>query len=307
MKKIECRGKIMNKLKKDNKAIVQKVTTEWVEKRLKDTELTIIDGQPNVHDYLSEHLPTAVYLNENVFRIPKQGMPAVYISPKMAELFFQRIGLKKDKPVLVYSGKGSFKGWGDGLQQPMLAYTLARFGHDKIVVMDGGIDKWKEETKPLTQVFPKIETSDFDVDLQKDFTVSMDEVKELKDDNDVILVDARPADFYKGTTGPWIRNGHIPGAINLPWKLFFNDANPYLLKSEDQIHSILKEYDISKNNKIICSCGTGREATAEFILLKWYLGFPDVKIYEGSFTEWSSYPSNPIASENPVSMQERIM
>ena len=65
------------------------------------------------------------------------------------------------------------------------------------------------------------------------------------------------------------------------------------LRSIDEIRGVLDEKGISEDDSIICSCGTGREATNEFLLFKWYLGFPDVRIYEGSFTEWSSYPNNP--------------
>jgi thiosulfate/3-mercaptopyruvate sulfurtransferase len=62
----------------------------------------------------------------------------------------------------------------------------------------------------------------------------------------------------------------------------------------------LDKHDIVPEKTVICSCGTGREATNEFILFKWYLGFPKVKIYEGSFTEWSSYPQNPtVIGPNP--------
>lgn len=293
--------------KNENNPKIQIVTTKWVEDHLKDEDIAIIDCQPNIHDYLSEHLPTAVYLNDNTLRINRHGLPSAYASDDMIQSIFQRIGLTTGTNAIVYSGKGTFKGWGDGLQQYMIAYTLARFGHLKISIMDGGIDKWKKENKPVSQVFPRFGDSTYHISPHNEYIVNIEDVKKLKDQDDVLLLDARPAHFFDGTSGPWIRNGHIPGAINVPWKVFVNESNPYLLKPKDQIKSILSEFEITKDKMIICSCGTGREATIEYILLKWYLDFPHVKIYEGSFTEWSAYPTNPIASNKKVTSNQRLM
>lgn len=86
---------------------------------------------------------------------------------------------------------------------------------------------------------------------------------------------------------------HIPGAVNLPWASLMDEGNKRLLKPDDEIQAILESKGVRPDKTIICSCGTGREATNEFLLFKWYLGYPKVKIYEGSFTEWSLYPDNP--------------
>jgi thiosulfate/3-mercaptopyruvate sulfurtransferase len=71
-----------------------------------------------------------------------------------------------------------------------------------------------------------------------------------------------------------------------------DDENPRLLKPMDEIGVILAENGVGRDKEIICTCGTGREATNEFLLLRFYLDYPRVRIYEGSFTEWSSHPEN---------------
>jgi thiosulfate/3-mercaptopyruvate sulfurtransferase len=174
----------------------------------------------------------------------------------------------------------------------MVTYSLIRFGHKNVYVLDGGIDKWKAEKRPLSQEFPEIKESDFKVEVQRDFFVDMQVFKELREEEDVVVIDARPADVYEGQ-GPWCKPGHIPGAINLPWKSLMDPNNPTLLKPKEEVLDILEKKNVTPNKRIICSCGTGREATNQFLLLKEYLGYPNVKIYEGSFTEWSSYPDNP--------------
>jgi thiosulfate/3-mercaptopyruvate sulfurtransferase len=263
-----------------------------LENHLLDENLMILDVQPNVHDYIQEHVPGAVYMNEGLLRVPRQGLPAQYAPQEAIEANFRRVGLRADVPVVVYTGTGPFKGWGDGLEQTMMSYTLARFGHQKVYVLDGGIDKWKGEGKPLSQVFPQVETSNFDVHVHPEFFVEYDEFVDKKDWDDVLLLDARPPAVYEGQ-GPWVKPGHIPGALNVPWKSFMDADNTRLLKADEEIQAILEQHHIVPEKTIICSCGTGREATNEFVLLKWYLGFPKVEIYEGSFTEWTAHPENP--------------
>jgi thiosulfate/3-mercaptopyruvate sulfurtransferase len=263
-----------------------------MEENLGRDDLMILDVQPNVHDYIMEHIPGAVYMNEGLLRVPLHGLPAQYVPPEAIEPLFRRVGLMPDVPVVVYTGKGAFKGWGDGLEQTMMAYTLARFGHNHVYVLDGGLDKWLAEKRPFSQVFPDVQESKFVVDVNPEYFLTYDAFKDIKDRDDVILLDARPADVYAGQ-GPWIKPGHIPGAINVPWKSFMDPDNPRLLKPDDEIQALLDEHEIVPEKTVICSCGTGREATNEFILFRWSLGFPKVNIYEGSFTEWTAYPENP--------------
>ncbi|MGD2072898.1 MAG: sulfurtransferase [Candidatus Thorarchaeota archaeon] len=281
------------------KGKVKWVSTEWLGDNLMESPMKILDIQPNVHDYISEHIPGAIYFNEGLLRIPLKGQPAVYGPPEVMQAHFRRVGLHPDDPVVVYTGVGIFKGWGDGLEQTMGSYTLARFGHNTVYVLDGGLNKWKEEGRPLTKAFPEIKESEFTVKVRKDYFLEYEKFKEIKDKSDVILLDARPPQVYQGQ-GPWIKPGHIPGAVNLPWSSLMDDKNKALLKSHHEIESILKEHTITPDKTIICSCGTGREATNEFILFKWYLQYQRVFIYEGSFTEWSSYPENEVVTgKNP--------
>ena len=274
------------------KGPVKWVSTAWLEAHLEHANLMILDTQPNVHDYIQEHIPGAVYMNEGLLRVPLKGLPALYIPPEAMQPILRRVGLEANVPVVVYTGAGAMTGGGNGLEQTMVAYTLARFGHDNVYVLDGGIEKWKSESRPLSQVFPKVQDSDIVVQVRSEYFVEYEKFKAMKDRADVILLDARPADVYEGK-GPWIKAGHIPGAVNVPWVSFMAPGNTRLLRSDDEIQAVLDEHAITPDKTIICSCGTGREATNEFILFKWYLGYPNVKIYEGSFTEWSSYPDNP--------------
>jgi thiosulfate/3-mercaptopyruvate sulfurtransferase len=281
------------------KGIVKWISTDWLMDHLEDKNLMILDTQPDIHDYIQEHIPGAVYMSEKMLRAPLKRMPGAYISPEIAQPIYRRLGLKPDVPVVVYTGVGPFKGWGDGLEQTMVAYSLIRFGHNNVYVLDGGIDKWKAEEGTLTKVYTNVEESNFKVKVRREFFVEYEEFKKIKDREDVLLLDARPSNVYEGQ-GPWIKPGHIPGAVNLPWASLMDDKNKRLLKPDDAIQSILDAHGAAPEKNIICSCGTGREATNEFLLFKYYLDYPNVKIYEGSFTEWVAYPENPtVVGKNP--------
>lgn len=285
-------------------AKVKWVSTNWLNQNLNRKDLIILDTQPNIHDYINNHIPNSVYFNQNLLRIPYKGLPGVYIPEQAIEQLFRRVGINENNPVVVYTGKGNFKTPGDGLEQLMVAYTLARFGHNNVHILNGGLDKWKKENRPLTKKFPNVDKSNFIVNIQSDLYVNINEVKKLKDSDDVILLDARPENIYEGQ-GPWILPGHIPGAVNLPWKYFMDEKNPTLLKPDEEIRQLLNKRSIIKDKLIICSCGTGREATIEFLLFKWYLGYPKVKIFEGSFTEWTSYPENPTVTGKKPTLEPK--
>ena len=194
---------------------VRLVSTDWLAERLRDKKFMILDCQPNVHDYIQEHIPGAVYLNENHFRCHVQNQPARFVGPEAAEPVLRSAGLKADVPVVVYTGVGAAKGWGDGLEQTMVAYSLARYGHDNVFVLDGGLDKWKAEGKPLANEYGTVEPSRFRATVREEYFIEYEEFKKIKDRADVILLDARPPEKYEGQSF-WMKPGHIPGAINLP-------------------------------------------------------------------------------------------
>jgi len=275
------------------------VSSAWVMARLEEGSIQIVDCQPNVHDYIQEHLPRAVYVNEGLFRSHEGGHPARWVAPEAIRPVLNAAGLEPETPVVVYTGVGVSRGWGEGLGQTMVAYSLARYGHRCVHVLDGGIDRWKAEGRPLSQAFPVPAATSFPVSVRRDYGIGHEELVRIKDLPGVVLLDARPPALYEGK-GPWVRPGHIPGAVNLPWARLMDPDNRSLLKPLAEIEFLLQEKGVSRDKTIVCSCGTGREATNEFLLLRFYLGFPDVRIHEGAFTEWVSDPANPtVTGKNP--------
>jgi thiosulfate/3-mercaptopyruvate sulfurtransferase len=117
----------------------------------------------------------------------------------------------------------------------------------------------------------------------------------IKDEPGVVLLDSRPPSAYTGK-GPWMRPGHIPGAVNIPAQYLMDEHNTALLKSPVLVRQVFSSRGITPDQMVICSCGTGRVATMVFLVLKYLLGYPNVFMFEGGFTEWVSYPGNPVVT-----------
>ncbi|HTY14346.1 MAG TPA: sulfurtransferase [Methanoregulaceae archaeon] len=284
--------------------IVKWVSTGWLEDHLGDKGLTIIDCQPNIHEYIQDHIPGARYVHEGIFRLHGEHLPSEWVVPEIGQAIIRTLGLEAGSPVVVYSSGGPLTGCGafigDGLEQTMVTYSLIRYGLRNVCLLDGGFEKWRDEGRPLTRVFPQpVKPSVFMAELKMEFFAGYKQVLAIKDRSDAVLLDARPPAFYEGQ-GPWIKAGHIPGAVSLPWKTLMDDKNKKLLRAEAEIKKMVVEKGVTPDKTVICSCGTGREATNEFILFKYFLGYPKVLLYEGGFTEWTSYPENPVVTgKNP--------
>lgn len=275
------------------------VSPEWLSDHLRDPGIIILDVRQNSHAYFIGHVPGAVWLHEAHLRSHIGTDPVRWIAPDAAEYLFSTLGIEPDLPVVVYCGTGRpdapCPGCGDGLEQYLAAYTLARFGCRKVFILNGGLDRWVTEGRPLEREYGYARLSAFRAAVRTGFLVGSDECARMKEMPGVVLLDTRPPDWYEGQ-GPWMRPGHIPGAVNLPFQHLLSPDNPAELLPEADLRKVLGFHDITPEKTVICSCGTGRTATVVFLVLKWYLGYPDVVMYEGGFTRWSSIAGNPVVT-----------
>jgi thiosulfate/3-mercaptopyruvate sulfurtransferase len=293
------------------------VSTQWLEDHLEE-DIIILDTQPNVHDYFLAHIPRARYLNESVFWAPLNGIPGKYIHPETIAKNFGKVGLTKDKQVVVYTAEGGFKGWGDGLEQTAMAYSLLRLGQPNVRILNGGMDKWMNEGRETTQNFPDYEETNYQPMLQTDLFLDLEEFREVKGAEDTVIIDTRLPPFFTGEVGfeyvetadeeyrplkyvidrggPWKRNGHIPGSLNFPWQKLVEDNSTFLNPKEEILRKV-EEIGATKDKLIVCLGGTTRDATLTYLVLKHLLEFPKVKIFEGGFTEWQNYPELPVITQ----------
>ncbi len=277
----------------DNR-VVSWISPEWLEAHRNDSGLVILDCRPDAHAYFTGHIPGSVHINEALLRMHVGRMPDRWIPPDLAQMLLSTLGISEDCPVVVYTDcreTGAVPSAGDGLEAAVVAYSLIRFGCRRILILDGGLGQWEAGGRPVARDYGETLPSAFTVRMPIDLFIGYEECARIKDNPDIILLDTRPAAWYKGA-GPWSRPGHIPGAVSLPASSLLERDNATRLKPEAEIRAILADLGITPEKTIICSSGTGRSAALVFLVLKWYLGYPDVVMFEGGFTEWILDPEN---------------
>ena len=275
------------------------VSPDWVTAYFNESDLRIIDVRP-VHDYLAAHVLNAVHIPEAAIQSSRGSLPAQYIDPPEMAALFGRAGIGADTRVVLYSGGE------DVLGATVMAYSLQRIGHRNIMVMDGGVDDYRLR-HPMTQIFPKgIVPQTLPGKLDKTLFITHQDVLSALGKPGVVLLDARPAHFYLGNSHQWIRNGHIPGAISFDWHQLTYHAsvpafqNAHRFKPLEAMLEMVAATGITKDDDIIVYCGTSREASLLFETLKNLLGYPKVRLYEGSMTEWSALSQYPIQTAGKV-------
>lgn len=271
------------------KASIQFVSPDWVATHAKDPNLRVLDVRTAPLEYIAGHVPGAVNIADSNFRGPNGVLPVQYWdNAKLADTF-SKSGVSNNSKVLVYSSGN------DVLGATMVAYLLERSGVKDIAVLDGGYVGYKGANQPVTKEFPRYSPGRFVLRDDPAIRVSLNQVQKLIGKPGVVFIDPRPPELFRGEKDIWIRNGHIPGAKNIPWPTFTEAnnpqeslKNPHKLKSLDEIRALLAERGVKQTDDIIVTCSTGREATLQYIVLKHLLGYPKVRVYEGSWTEYST-------------------
>ncbi|MDX2211998.1 MAG: sulfurtransferase [Oculatellaceae cyanobacterium bins.114] len=268
---------------------VQFVQPAWISQNANDPKLRILDVRINPFDYFGGHVPNAVHIADNTFRGPNGLLPVQYWRSDKLRSLFSQAGVSDDSKVLVYSDGR------DVLGATMVAYLLERTGHSNVAILDGGFAGYKAAGLPVSKEFPSYSLGRFSVRDQPNLRVNLAQVRQLIGKPGVTFIDPRPPELFSGQQQVWARNGHIPGAKNIPWVSFTaGESNFHQLKPLDEIRQILASRNVTPNDDIIVTCSTGREATLQYHVLKHLLGYPKVRVYEGSWTEYSSDPNSPV-------------
>jgi thiosulfate/3-mercaptopyruvate sulfurtransferase len=270
------------------------VSTDWVSANFNNTEdYRIIESNEDPLLYSSGHIPNAVEvdwqadLNDQLRRD--------YLDKKSFEILLSKIGVTKDTTVIFYGDKNNW--WA------CYAFWIFQlFGHTKAKLMDGGRIKWDLEKRAITKEKPKFTPSNY-------VSSERDDSKIRTFRNDVLnfiskkgkLVDVRsPAEFsgeklhmegypQEGA----LRGGHIPGAKNVPWSLAVNVDGTFKSLAELELIYI-KEQGLKKEEEIIAYCRIGERSSHTWFVLKYLMGFENVKNYDGSWTEWGNLVGVPI-------------
>ena len=251
--------------------------------------VTVVDMRTDVFTYLRGHLPGAVYLNTETLRASRGGIPTQLLDGPAYAALFSRLGLAFDRPVVIYSA-----GETRNIDATFLAWLLAGFGHPKVFLLDGGFFKWQLELRPVVPEYPRVPETEFPAAPFRPEQASLAEVQTALRDG-AILVDARPPDQYAGAAGAQMRKGHIPGAISHYWRDdLTREGFGYVWKDTTGLRSAYAAQGITPDKDIIAYCNSATEASHVHFALRNLLGYPRVRVYVGSWTEWAERVELPV-------------
>jgi len=270
-------------------ALPKLVTTEELARWQAERPPLLLDVRTDVFAYLKGHLPGAEYLNSETLRASEGGIPTRLLSGEEYRELFSRLGVDPDRPVVIYSA-----GESRNIDATFLAWLLAGFGHPQVYVLDGGFFKWQLEQRPVVQPYPRIPVTRFPDGLFRPESATLDDVRRGIASG-ALLVDARPPEQYAGEAGAQMRRGHIPGAINHSWQDdLTQEGFGHVWKGTDELTRAYGAQGITPDRDIITYCNSATEASHVYFTLRYLLGYPRVRVYVGSWTEWAENPALPV-------------
>jgi thiosulfate/3-mercaptopyruvate sulfurtransferase len=269
----------------------QLISTEELAALLQKGEVSVIDARSDLNAYLANHLPGAPYLHFETLRASRGGVPGDTLSPEVYAGLLGRLGIRREKPVVIYAS-----GDAANFNATFLAWILTGFRHPRVYLLDGGYGKWAAEGRALTRKYPETEAVPYSADPFALEVSNVEWVRHMVNREGAVIVDVRPADQYAGTAGAQIRRGHIPGAVNHFWQEDLRDAGGgvKVWKSVADLKASYERQGITPDKQVFIYCNTGTEASHVYFALRHLLGYPKVRIYVPSWTEWAAREDLPI-------------
>ncbi len=263
------------------------VNANWLKNNLSRPDMRIVDVRNSVTDYWQGHIPGAVYMNPEAMRLADRGVPVKLMPPGALTVMLGEMGIDPKTMVIVYTEKGDFKG-------PYLVWALDYLGHERAAVMEGGFANWLKEGFPVTQDYPEITEKKYPLPETPHMEVraSLDEVKKTVASGGALILDVRPVELYTGEKGPWKRKGHIKGSLSRFWGEDLTSDGMW--KDKMELKAAYEKLGVTPDKRIITSCGQGQMSAHTYFTLKYLLGYPDVRNYDGSFNEWSNIRELPV-------------
>ncbi|MCP2636887.1 sulfurtransferase [Microbacterium sp. HD4P20] len=270
------------------------VTAPWLQERLGQPGLVVVESDEDVLLYETGHIPGAVKVDWHT----ELNDPVVrdYVDGEGFARLMSRKGIARDDTVVIYGDKNNW--WA--------AYALwvfSLFGHEDVRLLDGGRDRWIAEGRPITTDASSPEPTDYPV-VERDDSV----LRAYKED--VVahigtgpLIDVRSPEEYDGsrTSAPAypeegaLRAGHIPTAKSVPWgRAVAADGG---FKPRAELEAIYRdEAGLREGDSVVAYCRIGERSSHTWFVLRHLLGYADVRNYDGSWTEWGSAVRVPIAT-----------
>jgi len=269
------------------------VETNWVKDHLKDPAVRIaeVDYDPTAN-YNLGHIPGAVLFDW--LKDMNDPVARDILSKQKLEDLLGRAGVGNDTTLVLY---GDFNNWFAAFAFWIMKY----YGVNKVVLMNGGRKKWITEDGDIAKDVPSYPKASLKANgPNEEIRTYLDYVRKSLNRKDKVLVDVRsPAEFTGEITAPpeypnehAQRGGHIPGAVNIPWSQAVKEDGTF--KSAEDLSQLYQSKGVTPDKEVVTYCRIGERSSFSWFVLKYLLGYSNVKNYDGSWTEWGNMVRNPI-------------
>lgn len=251
--------------------------------RLQAPELILVDLSPAAR-YAEGHIPGARWVDSKRTQLGQPPAPGLLPEKTQLEALFGELGHKPDAVYVVYDDEGG--GWAG-----RFIWLLDVIGHDNYHFLNGGLQAWMGERRELSQETPPTAPSHVALTLGEGPTASCDYLESKLGSPDTVVWDARSPAEFRGEKVLAARGGHVPGAINFEWTAGMDSQRG--LRIHTDIAQVLEELGITPDKEVITHCQAHRRSGFTYVVAK-ALGFPRVRAYAGSWSEWGNLPDTPV-------------
>ncbi|HGU3530265.1 TPA: 3-mercaptopyruvate sulfurtransferase [Escherichia coli O103:H2] len=271
------------------------VGADWLAEHIDDPEIQIIDarmaspGQEDrnvAQEYLNGHIPGAVFFDIEALSDHTSPLPHMLPRPETFAVAMRELGVNQDKHLIVYDEGNLFSA-------PRAWWMLRTFGVEKVSILGGGLAGWQRDDLLLEEGAVELPEGEFNAAFNPEAVVKVTDVLLASHENTAQIIDARPAARFNAEVDeprPGLRRGHIPGALNVPWTELVREGE---LKATDELDAIFFGRGVSYDKPIIVSCGSGVTAAVVLLALA-TLDVPNVKLYDGAWSEWGARADLPV-------------